>query len=219
MSIELTEKIRNTHFSKPLRSEEIKYYMENFALAVLRYCSDEYDNWSACDAPDLQSSDGTTGIEVTEVAIGMNRAIVGDCLHYWETGDVRYKNKAEQRGATAGDMFYILPSFDSNDELSALETIFRKKLAKLSLYKKRGFRKIGLIMVMDGLPIPSTAKYWADVVRVVQSASELKYDFVYFTYCSVLSRYDCSAGTVTNTDLDRSDYDALKKYARCIIEK
>ena len=116
-------------------------------------------------------------------------------------------------------MFYILPSFDSNDELSALETIFRKKLAKLSLYKKRGFRKIGLIMVMDGLPIPSTAKYWADVVRVVQSASELKYDFVYFTYCSVLSRYDCSAGTVTNTDLDRSDYDALKKYARYVIEK
>lgn len=143
MSIVLTDEIRNMHFPKPLKAEEMKYYTEHFALAVLRYCFDCYDSWRAADAPDLQSDDGTAGIEVTELAISLNKAIVGDCLHFWETGDVRYKNKAEHRGARAGEEFYILPSVDSNDELAALETIFRKKLSKLSTYKKRGINTFG----------------------------------------------------------------------------
>lgn len=214
MSIEITDEIRNKHFSVPLKSEQMKYYTENFALAVLRYCFDGYDDWKLCDAPDLQSGDGTSGIEVTELTISLNKAIVGDCLHYWETGDEKYKNKAEYRGATAGDMYYILPSVDSNDELTALETIFRKKLNKLKHYKKRGFKKLGLIMVMDGLPIPATEKYWADVVRVIQSASPEKYDVVYFAYSCAVGYYDCETGTVGHKAIDKADYDALKKYAR-----
>ena len=67
MSIVLTDEIRNMHFPKPLKAEEMKYYTEHFALAVLRYCFDCYDSWQAADAPDLQSEDGHAGIEVTEI--------------------------------------------------------------------------------------------------------------------------------------------------------
>ena len=219
MSIELTDDIRDHHFARPLSAENMKYYNENFALAVLRYCFDGYDGWTVCDAPDLQSSDHSEGIEVTELTISLNKAIVGDCLHYWETGDVKYREKAEHRGATAGDMYYILPSVDSDDELSALETVFRKKLRKLSSYKKRGFRTLGLMIVMDGLPISSTEKNWADVVRVLQSDSPEKYDLFFFVYPSVLCRYNCSDGTVERTEIGRSDYAALEKYARIMTER
>ena len=219
MSIELSDEIRSLRFTKPLKSEEMKYYTEHFALAVLRYCFDGYENWSVCDAPDLQSADRTAGIEVTELAISLNKAIVGDCLHYWETGDVKYKNKAEHRGAKAGDMFYILPSVDSNDELSALETIFRKKLSKIARYKKRGFKKLGLIMVMDGLPIPATETYWADIVRVIQSGSPEKYDKVYFVYSSALRYYNCSAGETGCIHINKDDFSALEKYARAEISE
>ena len=219
MSIELTDEIRSHHFTKPLRSEEMKYYTEHFALAVLRYCFDEYDSWKVCDAPDLQSADGSSGIEVTELTISLNKAIVGDCLHYWETGDEKYKQKAEHRGATAGDMYYILPSVDSNDELSALETIFRKKLRKLKSYKKRGFGSIGLIVVMDGLPISSTKKNWADVVRVLQSDSPEKYDIIFFIFTSVLSCFNCKTGVTEDIEIDRNDFEALSKYARIMSEK
>ena len=218
MSIVLTDDIRNMHFKHQLKAEEMKYYTENFALAILRSCFDIYDDWIVCDAPDLQSPDGSSGIEVTELAISLNKAIIGDCLHYWETGDVKYKNKAEYRGARAGESFYILPSVDSNDELAALETIFRKKLIKLTGYKKRGIHKLGLIMVMDGLPLSATAENWADVVRVLQSDSEEKYDKVFFTYSSVLSYYNCITDTVTNYPIDKNDYEALGKYARSIVE-
>lgn len=219
MSIELTDEIRNKHFSSPIRSEDIKYYTEYFALTVLRYCYDDFDDWNVSDAPDLQNSDSTEGIEVTELTINLNKAIIGDCLHYWETGDPRYKNKAECRGATAGDSYYILPAIDSNDELSALETIFRKKLEKLKKYKGSGFRKMGLIIIMDGLPLPSTSENWADVVRVIQSAYDVRYDTVYFTYTSVLSCYNCTEETTDNVTIDKSDYNALKKFARIKYEK
>lgn len=218
MSILLTDEIRGLNFQNPLRTEKMKYYTEHFALAALRYCFDCYDSWIAADAPDLQSSNGTEGIEVTELAISLNRAIVGDCLHYWETGDVRYKNKAEYRGARPGEEFYILPSVDSNDELAALETIFRKKLSKISGYKKRGIGKLGLIMVMDGLPLKATAGNWAEVVRVLQSGTEERFDKVFFLYSSVLSYYNCASDTATDYDIDRSDYDALAKYARFMAE-
>jgi hypothetical protein len=218
MSIELTDDIRELHFSQPIKPEEMKYYTEHFALAVLRYCFDEYDSWIASDAPDLQSPDGAAGIEVTELAISLNRAIVGDCLHYWETGDERYKAKAEHRGARPGEEFYILPSVDSGDEFAALETIFRKKLSKLTGYKKRGIEKLGLIMVMDGLPLPATAENWADVVRVLQSGSEERYDKVFFTYSSVLSYYNSKTDTMTNYPIDKNDYEALGKYARLMVE-
>ncbi len=218
MSIVITDEIRNMHFPKPLKAEEMKYYTENFALSVLRYCFDCYDSWHVDDAPDLQSEDGAEGIEVTELAISLDKAIVGDCLHYWETGDVRYKNKAEHRGARAGEEFYILPSFDSNDELAALETIFRKKLGKLSGYKRRGINRLGLIMVLDGMPLTATAENWADVVRVLQSGADDKYDRVFFAYSSALSYYNCVTDTTTNYAIDRDDFDALKKYARYMTE-
>lgn len=206
------------HFPKPLKAEEMKYYTEHFALAVLRYCFDRYDSWRVADAPDLQSEDGSAGIEVTELAISLNKAIVGDCLHYWETGDVRYKNKAEYRGARAGEEFYILPSVDSNDELAALETIFRKKLSKLSAYKKRGINRLGLIMVMDGLPLAATAENWAEVVRVLQSDAEERYDKVFFAYSSALSYYNAATDTTTNYAIVRDDYEALAKYARFMAD-
>ena len=218
MSIVIADEIRNMHFPKPLKAEEMKYYTEHFALAVLRCCFDCYDGWRVADAPDLQSEDGTAGIEVTELAISLNKAIVGDCLHYWETGDVRYKNKAEYRGARAGEEFYILPSVDSNDELAALEAIFRKKLGKLSGYKRRGINRLGLIMVMDAIPLHATAEKWAEVVRVLQSGTDNRYDKVFFAYSSALSYYNCATDTTTNYAIDRDDFDALKKYARYMAE-
>ena len=219
MSIELTDEIREHRFTSPLKSENMKYYTEHFALSVLRYFFDEYDDWIVCDAPDLQSADGTAGIEVTELTISLNKAIVGDCLNYWKTGDVKYSEKAEHRGAAAGDMYYILPIFDSDDELSALEAIFRKKLRKLKSYKKRGFKSLGLILVMDALPIRSTEVNWADVVRVLQSDSPEKYDVIYLVYPTVLGRYDRSDGAVEYRNISREDYPALEKYARIMAEK
>ena len=219
MSIELTDEIRNKHFSAPIKPEKLKYFTEHFALAVLRFCLEGYDDWIVNDAPDLQSGDWTSGIEVTELAIDINRAIVGDCLQYWETGDVRYRDKAEQRGAASGDMFYILPVVDSNDELAALETIFRKKLKKIRNYKKNGFSDLGLIIMMDGIPIPSTSRYWADIVRVLQSDTAEKYDKIYFAYISTLSCYDCLTGETVDIAIDKADYEALKKLARAEVEK
>lgn len=219
MSIELSDEIRNRRFTAPLRAEDMKYYTEHFALAVLRYCFDEYDSLTVCDAPDLQAADKSIGIEVTEIAINNNMAIVGDCLHYWKTGDKRYREKAEQRGATPGESYYILPSVDSDDELSAIENIFAKKLRKLNSYRRKGFRKLGLVMVMDGLPIPVTEMYWSDIVRDVQAESPEKYDIVFFAYSSALSVYDCLTGKTEFFEISPADMEAIGKYARCRAEE
>ena len=219
MSIIISEEIRNIHYAKPLKAEDLKYYTEHFALAILQYCFDIYDKWLVSDAPDLQNEEGSEGIEVTELAISLNKAIIGDCLHYWETGDIRYKNKAENRGAHPGNEFYILPTIDSNDELAALEDIFRKKLKKLNTYKKRNINNLGIIIVMDGIPLTATSENWAEVIRVLQSDSSLKYDKAFFVYNSVLSYYNCKTDTTTNYNIDKNDFDALSKYARYTTEQ
>ena len=82
MSIEFTEDICKTEYIHPLDSEDMKHYVEQLALAVLRYCFDEYDSLIVKDAPDLQSPDCSIGIEVTEIAVSKIKSIDGDFSQY-----------------------------------------------------------------------------------------------------------------------------------------
>ena len=71
---------------------------------------------------------------------------------------------------------------------------------------------------MDGLPLPATAENWAEVVRVLQSNAEEKYDRVFFAYSQALSYYNAATDTTTNYPIERDDFDALERYARYMTE-
>lgn len=219
MSIELTEEIRNTEFIYPLDSEDMKHYTEEVALAVLRYCFDEYDSLLVKDAPDLQSPDGSMGIEVTEVAVSKNKAIDGDYLQYRKTKDDKYLNKIREKGGTATDMNYGVLPVTKDDELAAMRSVFKKKLKKIPEYKSNGFGVLGLMMVMTEIPIPYTAYEWGEMIYTLNSSSDEQYDRIYFTYHSALSILDCKTGMVEFKPIAENDYNALCAYARIKAEK
>ena len=219
MSIDLTETIHSAEFIHPLDSEDMKHYTEQLALAVLRYCFDEYDSFLVKDAPDLQSPDCTIGIEVTEVAVSKNKAIDGDYLQYRKTKDEKYLKRIREKGGTATDINYGVLPVTKHDELEAMKSVFRKKLKKIAEYKSKGFSSLGLVMVMTEIPVPYTAFEWGKMIYALNSSSNEQYDRIFFTYRSALSILDCSMGTVKFKNIESNDYDALRKYARIMTEK
>ena len=179
MSIELTSEIRSKEFIYPMDSENMKHYPEQLALSVLRYFFDEYDDFLVKDAPDLQSSDFSTGIEVTEITVSKNKAIDGDYLQYRKTKDEKYLEKIREKGGTATDICYGVLPVTKNDELEAMKAVFEKKLKKISDYKSKGFGSIGLAMVMTEIPIPHTAFEWGKMIHILNSNSKEKYDMIF----------------------------------------
>ena len=218
MSIELPHEIPNIESLQPLDSESMKHYTEELALAVLRYCFDEYDNFLVKDAPDLQSPDYSIGIEVTEIAVSKNKAIDGDYLQYRKTKDDKYLVKIREKGGTATDMNYGVLPVTKDDELEAMKNVFRKKLKKIPEYKSKGFGVLGLVMVMNEIPIPYTAYEWGEMIYGLNSSSDNKYDRIFFTYRSTLSILDCTTGKVEFKPIAEKDYNALCAYARMKVE-
>lgn len=105
------------------------------------------------------------------------------------------------------------------DELDAMKSVFQKKLKKIVNYRDKGFRTIGLIMLMTDPPIPQTADEWGTIIHSINSNSKYRYNRIFFTYPSALSILDCSTGNVEYKPINQNDYDALKKYARKMAEK
>ena len=219
MSIELTDEIRTKVFTASMNSEDFKLYDENFALAVLRYCFNDYDDLMVIDSPDLQSPDHSVGIEVTEITTSSNAAISGDFVNFRKTGKIKYKEKIEKNGGTATNYSVSYLPVTEDDEMNAIEIVFRKKLKKLKKYKNKGFKKLGLIMLMSGPPIPTVALNWGDLIYKLQSSSNYKYDMIFFAYSSALSILDCSTGKTDYIHIKPDDLDALKRYARIKAEE
>ena len=218
MSISITQDIRNMVFKGPMSSSDMKHYDEHLALAILKYCFDDYDDLIVKDAPDLQSPKYSIGIEVTEVAISRNKAIEGDYLQYRKTNDSKYIEKINNSGGKATNAYYITTSVTMYDELDAMKSVFQKKLKKIVSYRDKGFQTIGLIMLMTDPPIPQTADEWGRIIHSINSNSNYRYNRIFFTYPSALSILDCSTGNVEYKLINQNDYDALKKYARILAE-
>ena len=170
------------------------------------------------EAPDLQSPDGSIGIEVTEIAVSKNKAIDGDYLQYRKTKDTKYLDKILEKGGTATDMNYSVLPVTKYDELEAMKSVFQKKQKKITEYKSKGFFILGLVMVMNEIPIPDTANEWGKMIFNLNSSTVEKYERIFFTYHSALSILDCESGVVEFKPIAKKDYNALCAYARMMVE-
>lgn len=218
MEINIPDEVKDIVYTTPLDSEKMKYYTETFAWLVLQYCFDEYKDLQLADAPDLQDVNSMIGIEVTELAIKSVKIVDGNWLHYRKTGDEKYKRKAAFWGGEIDDSSCSYPVTTSKDELTSMEEALIKKLNKVTSYRKKGFEKLGLIIVFNEPPIPTTALKWVEVVKKVQSVSSEKFDIIFFLYSSAISYCKCDTYKVEYIPLEEQVRDGLSKYARFITE-
>ncbi len=222
MKIDIPDEVKNIVYTTPLDSEKMKYYTEAFAWLALQYCFDEYKNLQLSDAPDLQDINNMLGIEVTEVAIPSTKIVDGNWLHYRKTGEEKYKIKAERFGGEFDHISCSYPPITSKDELECIEETLKKKIMKIPSYRNKGFHTIGLIFVLNEMPLPDTAFRWGDVVKKVQSQSSEKFDMLFFLYSNALSYCKCDTYKVEYITLGGQVRDELRgelsRYSRYIAE-
>lgn len=218
MKIEIPDEVKDIVYTTPLDSEKMKYYTEAFAWLALQYCFDEYKDLQLSDAPDLQDINSMIGVEVTEVAIPSTKIVDGNWLHYRKTGEEKYKIKAERFGGKIDNISCSYPPTTSIDELECIEKILKKKIKKIQSYRNKGFHTIGLVFVLNEIPLPDTALRWGEVVKKVQSQSSEKFDMLFFFYSNALSYCKCDTYNVEYITLGKQLRHELSRYSRYIAE-
>ena len=183
-------------FEKPLTSRFRKKYVEFLALEILQYCyGDFYKKFNVYDSPDLCDKERVVGIEVTEAVTIEEAQIKSEFVKYRLENDNSKKERRRQiienNGGRVEKFGLSYPVKNSKSEIVTFQNAIRKKMEKLSLYRCRGFKTLGLFIFYND-----------------------KYDFLYFGYSCGLVYYDIVNSDIQVKIIDRSDYDKLMYAAR-----
>ena len=136
-----------------------------------------------------------------------------------KTKEKKYITKIEKNGGAVKKNCYYKSPVTMQDEIEAMNAIFKKKISKIFDYRSKRFSTLGLIMIMTEPPLPETVFEWGKTVHDINSNSKAKFDKIFFTYPSALSILNCLSGEVEYKLINPSDYDAMARYARIQVEK
>lgn len=217
----ITNQIRSIQwydFKEPLDPKVTKHYNEYFALAVLRYFySAKYSDFYKAEAPDIQSIDGKSGVEVTLATNETIASIDGDYaksrLCGNETKKQKYMKKCERAGASFDSIGLTYPVQTGKQDEDAIRNVIEKKRAKLDSYRKQGFERMELFIRFAGIPAIGSKQTFVDLLSAANG-----YETIYFTAPSCLMAYRFSDGSFTSIKIPREDYEALGLIARLTVD-
>jgi len=210
-------------FDKPLTSRSRKKYVEFLALGILQYCNrDLYDGFNVHDAPDISDGNKLIGIEVTEAVTKEMAQIEGEYVKYRLENRLEEKERRKQiierNGAKIDALGLTYPVKDSDIEKLIFQDAIRKKMEKLELYRKQGFKKIGLFVFYDEPPIPITLEELKYCFDEVLNKYEDKYDVIYFGFSCGLIEYNIPLNDIWVKPIERTAYNKLQYEARLKVE-
>ena len=196
-----------------------KKYVEFLALEILQYCyGDFYKKFNVYDSPDLCDKERVVGIEVTEAVTIEEAQIKSEFVKYRLENDNSKKERRRQiienNGGRVEKFGLSYPVKNSKSEIVTFQNAIRKKMEKLSLYRCRGFKTLGLFIFYDEPPIPIKIELLKECFDQVLNEYNDKYDFLYFGYSCGLVYYDIVNSDIQVKIIDRSDYDKLMYAAR-----
>ena len=126
----------------------------------------------------------------------------------------RRRQIIENNGGRVEKFGLSYPVKNSESEIVTFQNAIRKKMEKLSLYRSRGFKTLGLFIFYDEPPIPIKIELLKECFDQVLNEYNDKYDFLYFGYSCGLVYYDIVNSDIQVKIIDRSDYDKLMYAAR-----
>lgn len=126
----------------------------------------------------------------------------------------RRRQIIENNGGRVEKFGLSYPVKNSESEIVTFQNVIRKKMEKLSLYRSRGFKTLGLFIFYDEPPIPIKIELLKECFDQVLNEYNDKYDFLYFGYSCGLVYYDIVNSDIQVKIIDRSDYDKLMYAAR-----
>lgn len=222
--MELTDSIKNKRFESVLDTHLWKTSNEYTALAALKFCyGEKYKDLIKSEAPDFQDLKNSVAIEMTDSVTPTDAQTAGEFtrigLAKTEEEKLKRRKKIEKNGAKMlmnGMMTW--PIRDPKTEQRELLLTFSKKLKKLPEYHKRGFKKIGLLIYHEKPPFDETLQECDKWLTEAQSASDMKYDFVYLFHIEGILFYDFCSGEKTHVVISHEDRYALGNLGRMAAE-
>ena len=216
--MKLTDNIRNYTFNTSLKPEQHKTYREYEALAVLKYSFPElFSNLHKAEAPDLQDSEGSIGVEVTWGSSPNNELINNESAKYpqaTEANRIKILNRIREHG---GDRRGPITSFplgtEDGDKVHILRA-FQKKVKKADRYRE-DFCNLGLVITID-TPLSIFPDF--DWGKELEPYNNDKYDFVVLSHWQGVSMYDFHTRERIDKEISKENRYTLKKLSRMTVE-
>ena len=205
----------------PLEPRLRKKYYELLALATLRYhWPEKYNDYIPKDGPDLQCIDGYKAVEVTEAVMPRDAIIDGNYDGYRRTSDLEKKKKRlkeiNRQGGTVDELGISYPPTNSVEEYNMIRDVIVKKHRKIEKYKKNGFERIELAVIMNSSMIPVSESKLRNLLIGPKEMSQ--YESIFLCNGRVLIRYECKSDSLDWFDINEDDYACLNCIVRLTVD-
>lgn len=198
-------------FTPRMRSISIEYT----ALAVLKHCEGEtYRFFRHGDAPDLQDTTNSVGIEVTRAVDQDDALLESEFVKLAAKNDPTEKEKCRKRIGQTGaklteDWGMTYPP--QKPEKGIIVHAFESKLSKVASYRQKGFSSVGVFIYREDPLFSDTESEWFDWLQSAQANTTDRFDFAYLCYISGLLFYDFKRQVGTRREIIQADLEALLK--------
>lgn len=214
----------NFAFTKPLDPKLHSKYIEQLSFLLLKHIfPDVSSKFVLRDAPDLQTIDKSVGIEITEAISPKQAQITGEYLKLrYGKSEENEKEKCrcliKKNGGILPAIGIIYPPVSIDDEWSTISNVLKKKLELLPSYRTKGFKKMGLFILLNDTPVLFDLQFAFEQFTEIQKDSVDRYDFLLFGYHYAVIGYDFSNMSYKVYTFDQEAFDELSICARKIVE-
>lgn len=220
-----TNIIKNKKFSSSVKASILKHSQEYRVLATLRYLYPaKFDAMITGEAPDLQDSVSSIGIEVTaavkEDDMKVSRA-------YSELHQGRTKNIEKRKNIIESSRYSFVTFEDEKVAISTFGTAdgekyffqesIRRKTKKLQQYRTN-FNRIGLAILLPEIPTACAENHLSEWVSEVFDESANLFDFVYVISHRFCLYYDTQAKLTEKRSLTKEESWLLATIGRMTAE-
>lgn len=214
-----------TAFTTALDSKLHSKYIEQLVFMILKHIfSDKFSDFVLSDKPDIQSTDKSVGIEITEAIAPRIAQIDGEYakLRFGKNSEYE-KNKCKQliekNGGKVDELELSYPVTNSKEELDIFVNALRKKIKLLPSYRENGFKNMGLFIFFDEPPIPFKQEVLMKRFAEIKTDNMDQYDFLFFGYHYGVIYYDFSDMNYKNYRINEDEFDTMSQSAREFVEK
>lgn len=220
-----TDLVKNKKFSSPVKPSVLKHSQEFRALATLRYLyPTKFDTMITDEAPDLQDSASSTGIEVT-VAVKEDDMKVSRAFFELYQGNQKDTEKRKNIIESSGYSFVplkdekvaIATSGTSDGEKHFFQESIRRKTKKLQQYRTK-FKRIGLAILLPEIPTSDAEEHFSEWTSEVFKETDNLFDFVYVISHRFRVYYDAQENVTGKRSLSQDESRLLATIGRMTAE-
>lgn len=218
------EMFEYTGFTTALDSKLHSKYNEQLVFYILKHIfPDSFSGFILDDKPDIQATDKSVGIEITEAVSPTVAQIDGEFAKLrfgkkLKSEQDKCKRIIERNGGKVDGYVLSYPVVDSKEEFDIFCNALKQKLKRLSSYREKGFQRVGLFIFFAQLPIPFNIEDSIKRFAEVQKMSEERYDFLFLGYYYSVIYYDLNTMSYKVYKIGEDQFQSMSLSARKTVE-